>query len=222
MLEAQFELKENHLPTLQSKTSIYGNLEYLEDSDDDIITLCLTNIDLDLFYSHYNITYIKFISGWKFRGSTELFKDYINKWYKIKRESTINNNKPMRTISKLMLNSLYGKFGLNPHIQTKEPYLDEEDVVKYRPYPEEFRNPIYIPVAVFITSYARHKTISSAQLNYERFIYSDTDSLHLIGDELPNNLDIDNVKLERGNMKAVLKELNSYVPNAILKKKKPN
>lgn len=49
MLEAQFELKENHLPTLQSKTSIYGNLEYLEDSDDDIITLCLTNIDLDLF-----------------------------------------------------------------------------------------------------------------------------------------------------------------------------
>lgn len=195
MVEAQFELKENYLPTLQSKTSIYGNLEYLENSGDDIITLCLTNIDLDLFYRHYNITYINFISGWKFRGSTELFKDYINKWYKIKSESTINNNKPMRTISKLMLNSLYGKFGLNPHIQTKEPYLDDEGVVKYRPYPEEFRNPIYIPIAVFITSYARHKTISSAQLNYERFIYSDTDSLHLIGDELPNNLDIDNVKI---------------------------
>lgn len=49
MVEAQFELKENYLPTLQSKTSIYGNLEYLENSGDDIITLCLTNIDLDLF-----------------------------------------------------------------------------------------------------------------------------------------------------------------------------
>ena len=37
--------------------------------------------------------------------------------------------------------------------------------------------------------------LRSAQKNYDRFIYMDTDSLHLAGTELPDNLDIDSTKL---------------------------
>ena len=49
-------------------------------------------------------------------------------------------------------------------------------------------------MASFITAYARYKTITSAQRNIERFLYADTDSLHLLGTEIPD-LEVDPVKL---------------------------
>ena len=47
----------------------------------------------------------------------------------------------------------------------------------------------------FITAYAREKTIRSAQANYDRFIYADTDSLKLVGYEAPVGLDIHDTHL---------------------------
>ena len=37
----------------------------------------------------------------------------------------------------------------------------------------------YVPLASFITSYARAITIKAAIANFENFVYADTDSLHL-------------------------------------------
>ena len=54
---------------------------------------------------------------------------------------------------------------------------------------------MYIPVAVYTTSWARYITICAAQQNYDRFLYADTDSLHLLGKNLPETLEVDNVKL---------------------------
>ena len=93
----------------------------------------------------------------------------------------------MYRIAKLMLNSLYGKFGLNPDIRSKYPELNEDGIVTYKFYERETREPIYIPVAAFITSYARLKTISTSQdikkysiehLGEDKYVYSDTDSIH--------------------------------------------
>ena len=51
-------------------------------------------------------------------------------------------------------------------------------------------------MAIFITSYSREKTIRSAQTLYKRFIYADTDSLHIECDiNFTPDLDIDSVKL---------------------------
>ena len=47
---------------------------------------------------------------------------------------------------------------------------------------EESAEPVYVPYAAFCTSWARSITIRAAQQNYDRFIYADTDSIHLIGD----------------------------------------
>lgn len=195
MLTCQFELKENHIPTIQLKNNLsFIPTQYLSSSGDEEVTMCLTSVDLKLFFEHYNVYNITYHSGWKFKSTTGLFKDYIDKWNKIKVESTINGNKAMRTLAKLMLNALYGKFALNPHVQSKHPYF-EDDMVKYRLGEKETRDPIYIPVGTFITAWARYKTISSAQKVYDRFLYADTDSLHLIGTEIPAELEIDPVKL---------------------------
>lgn len=195
MFTCQFELKPGYIPTIQLKNNLaFVPTQYLESSDGEDVTLCLTNVDMELFFEHYNVFNIEWHSGWKFKSTVGLFKDYIDKWNKVKMESTLNGNKAMRTLAKLMLNALYGKFALNPNVQSKIPWYDN-GVVKYKLGEKETRDPIYIPVGTFITAWARYKTISSAQKVYDRFVYADTDSLHLIGTEIPDMLEVDPVKL---------------------------
>lgn len=195
MFTCQFELKENYIPTIQLKNNLsFVPTAYLSSSKDEEVTMCLTSVDLELFFEHYRVYNITWHSGWKFKSTTGLFKEYIDKWNAVKMESTLNGNKAMRTLAKLMLNSLYGKFALNPNVQSKIPYYDN-GIIKYTLGEKETRNPIYIPVGTFITAWARHKTITSAQKVYDRFLYADTDSLHLIGTEIPKGLEVDPVKL---------------------------
>lgn len=195
MFTCQFELKENYIPTIQLKNNLsFMPTAYLSSSEDEEVTMCLTSVDLDLFFEHYHVYNITYHSGWKFKSTTGLFKEYIDKWNAVKMESTLNGNKAMRTLAKLMLNALYGKFALNPNVQSKIPYYDN-GLIKYTLGDKETRNPIYIPVGTFITAWARHKTITSAQKVYDRFLYADTDSLHLIGTEIPKGLEVDPVKL---------------------------
>jgi hypothetical protein len=195
MFTCQFELKKNHIPTIQIKHNFcYVATEYLTCSNGDDVTLCLTSVDLKLFFEQYNVYNIEWLHGWKWKSTVGLFKDYIDKWMNVKIESTKNGNKAMRTLAKLMLNALYGKFALNPNVCSKYPVY-EDGLVRYELGEKETRDPIYIPVGTFITAYARYKTISSAQKVYKRFIYADTDSLHLVGTVLPKELEIDATKL---------------------------
>ncbi len=201
-LECAFELKEGYIPTLQMKNGFkwgFAPTEYLTSSADhegnlQIVTLWLTNVDLDLFKEHYNIYNEIYHCGFKFKATTGLFTEYIDKWTKVKTEATLSGNKAMRTLAKVMLNALYGKFSLSPKVASKFPYY-EDGKVKYQVPrdPEtkkvifEDRDPIYIPVGTFITSWARYKTITSAQKVKDIFVYADTDSLHLRID-LPESL----------------------------------
>lgn len=189
-----FKLKPKHIPTIQLKQTLgFMETEYLESSNGEEVTLCLTNVDLQLFLDHYDIFNVDWFYGWKFKSTDKIFKDYIDKWVAIKNQATIDGNEGLRTIAKLMLNALYGRFAINPKVSSKYPVWDGTRVT-YKKKEEPDRDPVYVAIASFITSYAREITIRSAQENYDRFIYADTDSLHLVGKELPN-LWIDKVEL---------------------------
>ena len=109
MITCSFKLKKNKIPTIQIKDNKMNFIpnEYLESSNNEIVTLVLSCVDLKLFFEHYEVYDLKYESGWKYKSIKGLFDNYINKWAKIKKESTISGNKGLRTISKLMLNSLY-------------------------------------------------------------------------------------------------------------------
>ena len=187
MIRCQFDVKPGKLPTIQLKNNLaFIPNQYITSSEDEVVTMCLTNVDLELFFEHYNVYNLEYLSGWKFMQSTEMFKPYIDKWMQVKIESTLNGNKGMRTLAKLMLNALYGKFGKRLIMQSKIPY-NEAGVVKYTLSDKEETEGIYIPVAVFVTAWARNITIRSAQKMYKNFVYADTDSLHLEF-ELPEDL----------------------------------
>ena len=207
-LSCSFKLKENMIPTIQIKNSLqFLPNEYIESSDGDIITLTLTSIDLELFFKHYDVEVYAWHGGYKFQAVKGLFSNYINYWTDVKIKSKKEGNKSLYQISKLMLNSLYGKFGTNPCVRSKYPYLDEEGIVRYACYPIEEKKPIYIPVASFITSLARKKTIETSQnirdytmkkYNEDYYIYSDTDSIHmkkLPEEELNKFVEIDDFEL---------------------------
>ena len=196
-----FELKEVFIPTLQIKNNMsFAPNEYLESSNGDIVTLTMTNIDLELFFKHYNVYDITYDSGYKFRCLTGLFTNYIDKWSESKIQAKKEKNGAMYLISKLMLNSLYGKFGLNPKVRSKSVALSEDDIVIYPMNEEEVRDALYIPVATFITAYARRKTITTSQkikeysknkYGKDLYVYSDTDSIHcLFETELDENKNI--------------------------------
>ena len=195
-LRCQFELKPGYVPSIQLKNNPrFSENEYLENSGDIEEIITLTNIDLELMKDHYNLYNVEYIEGYKFRATTGIFETFIDYWSSEKIKAKEQGNHAIYTLSKLMLNSLYGKFATNPESQSAFPYLDNEGIVRYALHDKETRKPVYIPVGTFITSYARAKTIRSAQLNYKRFLYADTDSLHLRGTENPEGLEIDSLKM---------------------------
>ena len=166
MITCSFKIKENMIPTIQIKNSYFfrGN-EYLlssESYEGNIVTLVLTSVDLKLFLEHYDVQDLEYVAGYKFKGQKGLFTEYIDKWTEVKIKSSIEGNKGKRTMAKLMLNSLYGKFATSLVTKAKIPYL-EDDIVKYLIGDEELKKGLYIPVGSFITSYAREKTIRTSQ-----------------------------------------------------------
>lgn len=195
------KLKKDHIPCIQIKgSSIFGATEYLKEIEEPT-TLMVTNVDWDLYLEQYDVTVYAYGGGWRFKAQKGMFKSYIDKWSKIKAESTGGQ----REIAKLHLNSLYGKFASNPNVTGKIPIL-ENNRVRYVTGKPDTKDPIYTAAGVFITSYARALTIRAAQASYDVFAYADTDSLHLLTDTVPEGIDIDPVRMGAWKFEYAFKE----------------
>ena len=194
-IRVQFKLKERHVPTIQiKKSSRFAEHEYVCDSGDEEVILCLTSIDLEIFLEHYDVFNLEYLFGYKFRSSNRLFTDFVDYWMKVKVDSEVAGNAGMRTLAKLIMNSLYGKWAVSPDVASSLPYY-EDGLVRYQITPFEEREPLYIPAASFITAHARALTIKAIQANYDRFLYADTDSIHLMGVYPPVGIEVDETKL---------------------------
>lgn len=183
------ELKSNHIPCIQIKNSGHFINTVYQESITEPVTLYCTSVDLELWQEHYDMNIIEYGGTWYFKAAQGMFSKYIDKWMEVKENSTGGK----RQIAKLYLNSLYGKFATNPDVTSKYPVL-EDGVVKYRTGDPETRDPVYTPMGAFITAYARAITIRAAQQLYPRFLYADTDSLHIMGLREPD-LDIHPTRL---------------------------
>lgn len=191
-----FELKPGHIPTIQLKNNYYfGATEYLTSSKGVECELCLTSVDLKIFLEHYNVKCLTYHCGYMFPAIRDVFSPFIEKWTAEKIKAKEEGNKAKYTIAKLIQNSSYGKFGTRPDVRNMQPYLDEEGVVRFRFLEKSEKQTLYIPVGVFVTAWARDVTIRSAQRLYDRFIYSDTDSLHILGKEIPEGIEISDTAL---------------------------
>lgn len=196
--ECSFEckLKRGYLPSLPANKGFLRKSKWVEQSDGEPLTYVLTNIDLDMLYEHYDVWNMKYYGGYMFRAQKGMFDEYIDYWMEKKETAAREGNAGMKYIAKLFLNSFYGKFGMNPIKKQKIPEF-KDGVVSYYDSEPTIEEPIYVAVAAFTTAYARKITISSAQKNYDKFVYMDTDSLHLnlLPNEEPVGLELHPTKL---------------------------
>ena len=91
-------------------------------------------------------------------------------------------------------------------MKSKIPFELGDDIVRFEFGESKEVKGLYLPVASFITSYARKKTIETSQAisdysikkyGVSKYVYSDTDSIHCLLDieELKQFCEIDDVKL---------------------------
>ena len=201
-IRCRFSIKEGYLPFIQIKHSLlYKSTEMLTTSDiwdnknkrycksyigfdgkehPAIVTMTMTMNDYELFLKHYDVTDFEILDGCYFNTVIGIFDSYIDKYKKIKMEST----GAVRTLAKLFSNNLYGKMASSPDSSFKVAQVKEDGSLGFFTVLQRKKKPGYIPIGAAITSYARCYTIRAAQQNYygpnlPGFTYADTDSIHV-------------------------------------------
>ena len=216
-------LKPNHIPcisninnSISGATTIIVNeyLENLESAD-----IWLTNFDFELLTQNYDIEALEYYGAYVFKKQSGMFDTFIDVHYEIKRQTT----GAKRQLSKLMLDSLYGRFGIKTNKKTTVPSLIDNKLVFNDGKTLEDRTLRYLPIAIFITSIARWAIISDALDIFDRLIYVDTDSLHLVGTDIPEGFDISDklgdYKIEAIFKKALYVGLKTYIHDEIINDK---
>lgn len=177
-----FQVKKNKMAFLQVKDNKdFNGRECLKNNikNGKKVTLHfrLTNVLLDLLFECYDVKAYKLGGHMSFMGANDLFKNYIDLWSKVKMES----KGAKRAFAKLMQNGLYGKFGMSGlNEATNFKNVDGIFTIEHT-HNEIVSDTVYLPMATFITSYAKEYLVKAINNNYNRFMYCDTDSLHLYG-----------------------------------------
>lgn len=216
------KLKEGHVPTIPKNNAIRTHAEYIKATGGRPIFMRLTNKDIQQMKKHYEFYIHKEmkyqphnkywepkvpLGGYMFKAKRGIFNKYIDKWMSVKEKAGMEGNTGLYLISKLFLNSLYGKFASRWTTSSQFCELNDDDIVSLKDIQDWYemtdeeqekvytKRVKYPAMAVFITAAARHFTIEKAQQNFDRFCYADTDSLHLTGWEEPKGLEVDSKKL---------------------------
>lgn len=208
-ITCKFELKPNKIPSIQIRNNLsFVPNEYVSSSHDQYVTLYLTNMDYELLFEQYNVEVYSYNGGWKFMSTVGVFDNYVDHWMEQKIKAGKEGNKPLKTISKLLLNSLYGKLSASGETKMKIPFMKDGELGFMMSEKME-RETLYVAAGSFITSYGRNRTIRSSQLikdytlkkyGKDLYYYSDTDSIKSgITDEdleeLKDIIKVDDLKL---------------------------
>ena len=147
----------------------------------------------------------------------KLFGTYINYWYAIKKEK---KNPILTLVAKLMLNSLYGKFGtknrkdskvLNPE-KVKNWDNNQLSFTKWEMETAVFESTHFLPIGVKITADVRLKLVETVGENYSKFLYADTDSIAFSDNhKIKTGADLGEWKIESENVEMLVAGKKRYL-----------
>lgn len=143
----------------------------------------LTDEELERVYKYYegDISH-EFLVAFETISGKEIFGKYIDYFYDLKAEGKEEGNVAKVIYAKLMLNSLYGKFGQDIE-RNSRIYVNGE----WEQFSTISDPKFYFPLAIWITSYARMKIVDATGFNYHLNAYIDTDSISVLA---PSDLDL--------------------------------
>ena len=176
------DIKKNKMAWLQVKDNpAFNGVEVQKNNIVDgkrvTIKLRLTNVLLDLLFECYDVKSYELGPHIAFKGAYNLFKTYIDFWSEIK----TTQKGAGRNLAKLRLNGLYGKFGMSGCNEITYVDVNNGKFEVVHTHDEVVSETVYLPMASFITSYAKEKLVKAINSNYKTFMYCDTDSIHLYG-----------------------------------------
>lgn len=159
---ASCKLKSGRLPILSRMQNYLSCSQTYVDDTNGIVELILPSTDIELLFENYDVKFFSPIEGIAFKSKTGILKDYITKWYEIKKSSY----GLLKLLAKKMIVCCYGMFAKR---------MDNN-------------RSLYPAMSVFISAWARYTTIKDAQAMHDagRFIYANTDALFIDGLQLPD------------------------------------
>lgn len=233
--KCRFYLKPGYFPNVQIKNSfLYIPTKWRDSSDFDYgekrvrkvldaggevdarPTLYLSEIAYKLFMESYEVEDMEYLGGCYFQAAYGIFDDYVEHYRKEKETSKGGK----RTIAKLFSNNLYGKLATSDNSSYLVPYINtESDRVEYKLVQEHKKKTFAVQAGLMVTDYGRDDIIRAANADYERFLYSDTDSEHMRGLK-PPNLPIDsdaygNYKIENIFRRGIYLRQKTYAEQII-------
>lgn len=205
--------KDDKFPLLKLKTdTLYaktGNKQSAKNIDeycyefyyDNVFSI--TNMEYQYLLENYDIENIEILAMYKYERNYLLetaFKDYCKYWYNQKKIARDKDDGVKAYFAKLMLNSVYGKFGQYGKQYSEYHYEIEDNTltkIETNKTLDKFKADVL--VASYITGYGRVYLANAINnIRLDNFVYCDTDSIHCFNspdeieskikfNDLPNN-----------------------------------
>lgn len=186
-----FKLREGFEPIIPKSKNFRGfcGENYASEMLDEPMEIYCTNWDFERYLKYYDFFEFEFIDGIGFRGCKNFYKNYAEKLIEYKKKYTGGK----RYVVKLLLNSPYGKLGMNGETDLYEYQLNDKGALTrvYKGHENDIEAFNYLPQAVFITSGGRQTLWDRCEaIGWNNCYYGDTDSVkykHKEGLELEKN-----------------------------------
>lgn len=167
---------------------------------------------------------VTLIEGYQYYDMKPLFKSFIDDWYGTRLEAQKQNLTGLAYVCKILMNSLYGKFGQKEEgekLVLWDATRQKEELGKGTKYKlsgefcivTEHRKSetTFVAVASYVTAYGRLRDYEAMELAEDlggMVTYTDTDSQHVYGAELPTGTALGENKEEfRGRIAYLGKKL---------------
>lgn len=185
-------LKTGKTATLTNILPVWGYEGERLDSTLGVVTMPVTDVDLETLTENYDIHVWEHVGGWKFRKSHGLYYTYVDKWFHVKQTATGER----KQMAKLLLNSLVGKFGASLYRPMLHPKPSADGGVDFTvDKPESANSLAWLPTAAYVNAYGRQILSRAMNANAGRVLYADTDGMILEGLEAPVGIETDDRKL---------------------------
>lgn len=185
-----FKIKEGKLSTIKYTRDMlvegiaHQDGRYLYDTNGMYIKMFINSIDLETLKTqceYLEISKKQKVKSVVFKTAKigYMFGFYVDYWVNVKIRAKREGNQGMYQLAKIMLNSLYGKFGKSYISERSIPKLNEEGILDFSEKVEESNDEIYPALASSITSWGRSILINTIDKVGDDFLYCDTDSIHI-------------------------------------------
>lgn len=176
-------VKEDYPACILMSNKSRGDSSFLKSTENELVEITLTNIDIEMLEACYEIYDIKYLDGYAYRGKVGVAADFVLYHYGQKSTSTGSKKQYHKTV----LNSTYGKTAQKLEAVSKVIKDFDKGIMHLMTdsaNPQEKKS-LYLPYATFVTAYARKQLVTAILNNLDRFVYCDTDSVFLLRTDKP-------------------------------------